>query len=180
MNALSYLQYGKALYRTALRLKKDQLVFEQLDKLVEAFESKELTLLMHQISSIESIKAEEVLRKAFSGKIDDMIVNLLILLARKRKLSLLKKVYQAYKETFYRATGKQEVILRTARKLSEGETKKYEKLFHDKNENVLVRFETNPDLLSGVQIYERGYITDYSLKNYLETFKKQLLELEAF
>lgn len=174
----SHLKFGKALYTVAAEAKVEDKVLDDMESLAHAFGNEGLRKLMVDVSYLAASAQEKVLNVTFHGKIQEITMNLLILMARGKKISLVPQVAEIYRKTYHEMKGIQAVTIRSARKLAPEETQKLMKSLEEKMKKSLdVRFEEDPSLIGGVQIFEGSKLSDYSVKNYLETLKKQLLSL---
>jgi F-type H+-transporting ATPase subunit delta len=172
----SHLKYGKALYNAAKNAQVEDKVLNDMEELTHAFSNEVLRKLMISVGYIATSAQEKVLNATFHGKIQDITMNLLILMAQAKKISLMPQVAEIYRKIFHEMKGIQAVTIRSARKLAPEETQKLMKSLEEKMAKSLdVRFEEDPSLIGGVQIFEGSKLSDYSVKNYLETLKKHLL-----
>ncbi len=172
----SHFKYAEALLRVALRSNVDEQVLHDLGMLNEGFKDANFRLKLREISFLKKADQEKVLRNAFDGNVGKLTVNLLILLSAAKKTTLLPKIYKAYGALQHQKKGIGQVIIRTARPLSENEKSTLiERLIQKRDKKVSVEFETDAKLIGGAQVYEKGFMTDYSVKNYLEVLKKSLL-----
>jgi len=174
----SHLKYGKALYRVAQELKIEDKVLDDLEALAKSFENAELKKLVNEVSYLEGSLQEKALNATFHGKVQSVTMNLLVMLARAKKLFIVPAITEVYRKMYHEMKDIKSVVVRSARKLAPEETQKLMKSLEDKMKKGLdVRFEEDPSLIGGVQIFEGSRLTDYSVKNYLETLKKHLLSL---
>lgn len=172
----SHLKYAKALYKIASEAGADQRVLEDLRGLTLLMKDADFASLIKRIAYMEASKLEAALKQTLHGKLHELTMNLVMLLARARKLGILSRVYDTYSRLYHEAKNIQELWVKTARPLSGGELSSLiEKLQKVLNKPVSVELEVQKDLIGGVQIFERGYLTDYSVKNYLEMMRKHLL-----
>lgn len=154
----------------------DEQILHDLKALAELFSHKGFKKLLEDLSSMPDEVKEKVLEQTFGGKVHPFTVNLLKLLAVKKRLALVPKVYENYSKLYHEAKGIAEVVVRTARTLSKDEEHSiHKKLEEQRKQKVAIRFEEKPALIGGVQIYERGYLTDYSIQHQLADLKKHLL-----
>lgn len=178
MASNSHLIYGKALHRVTFKKGVEDAVLKDLEELAVIFQEKRFKELLHLASGMEKVKLDTVIVNTFEKKVEEITLNLLRTLAGARKLALLPKIYDAYRRLYFAAKGIQEIVLASAHKLNkEQENELVEKLQSKKGKAISVRFKENPDLIGGIQIYEQGYLTDYSVKNYLAELKKKLLHI---
>ena len=172
----SHFRYAEALMKASKKLGIGAQVLADLKSLDGCFKDNDFLVKIKDISYLRKEDQEKILRGTFEGKVQIMTLNLLSLLARSRKLNLLPRIYSIFAKYYFHEKGIDQVTIRTARKLSGDEQSKLvEKLLEQKDKAVNVEFETDPKLIAGLQIFQKGFLTDLSVKNYLETLKKQLL-----
>jgi F-type H+-transporting ATPase subunit delta len=173
----SHIKYARALHKVALQAGVEQRVLHDLENLSLLFANPKFSTEISKIAFLQKNKLEKVLKETFKGALAELTLNLLILLARARKLVLLPRVYDAYTKLYHEHKHVEELKICTARKLSAEEEQLYiDKLQQKLDKPISVKFIANPALIGGIQIYSKGYVTDYSVKNYLERLKKHLLE----
>lgn len=172
----AHFRYAEALIRTAKKLNADEALLHDLKSLSECFKDPEFKTVFKGLSYLKKDQMEAVIKETFREKVQPITMNLIILLARSRKLMLLPKIYAVYSRYYFHGKGIEQITIRTARKLSgDEESRLVEKLIQKNDKKVHVEFESDPSLIAGTQVLQKGFITDYSVKNYLETLKKQLL-----
>jgi F-type H+-transporting ATPase subunit delta len=173
----SHLKYAKALSRVAARNDAAERVLGDLESLVRIFRDEQIKKLLKKIAYMERSALWELFGKVFGERVDPSVTNLLVMLAGRRKLGMLPKIFEAFSKTFHEEKGIREVTVCTARKLdSEEELSVISKLQDKYDMPVTARFRHNASLIGGLQIYERGYVTDFSIKGHLENLKKTLME----
>lgn len=172
-----YLQYGKALYEAAVKQNAEEDVLNSLREIIRLSEQREFAEIMGKISILPFEQLKKIVKTEFEGKIHPLTLNLLILLIKNKHFRLISKIFSAYKKAYYRAKDIVEVTVRAARACDES-TKKLitDNLQRQLQKNLRFRFEEDNSLIGGLQIYERGYVVDYSIKHYLESLQKYLLQ----
>lgn len=172
----SHFRYAQAIIRTASKMAVDEFVLEDLRQLNECFKDSDFRKAMKSLQTVKKADLEKVIGATFDGKIQKITMNMLILLARSNKLELVPSIYKLYSKYFHHAKGIEMFTVRTARKLSEDEQSVITgKLMQKRDRPASVEFEVDPKLIAGMQIMEKGFLTDYSAKSYLENLKKKLL-----
>ena len=172
-----HLQYGKALYEAAAKNNAEENVLDSLRDIVRLSKQHEFAELIAEIASIPFEQLKKILKMEFEGKIHPLVLNLLILLVKNKHFRLISKVSEAYKKAYYRAKDIIEVTVRSAKTCNES-TKRLitNTLEQQLQKNLRFLFEEDSSLIGGLQIYERGYVVDYSIKHYLESLQKYLLQ----
>jgi len=172
----SHLKYARALLNTAKKADAEEQVMKDLSQLNSCFRDEQFKVTLKKIAYLEKSRLQKMLEGAFQGKLHRISLNLLVLLARARKLPMLPQVFDAYAQAFHQAKGIHEYTVRTARKLTnDEEVAMIDRLQNKIDKPVHVTFEHNAGLIGGMQIFERGHVTDYSIQNYLQMMKKQML-----
>lgn len=172
----SHLKYAKALYRVAEKNSAAEVVLKDLEALSRLFKHKGFADLIKKINAGNNANLPKILTGIFGDKVNMYTLNLLLLLAKNRKLTLAPYIVEAYRQLYHETKKIKDLRILTARKLDHEEEKNITKSLEAKiGSKVSVRYEENPDLIGGMQIFEQGYLTDYSVRNYLEMMRKSLL-----
>lgn len=171
-----HITYAQALYKVAAAHDKAEEVLADLANLAQLLKDQNLRELLQQMMYLEASVKEKVLDHVFKNKLQVFTLNLLKILARRKRILLLSKIVQAYRHTFHEQKGIVDMKLRTARKLSSEEEQNFiETLRAKKDQPVNIQFEADASLIGGIQIYEKGSLMDMSVKNYLENLRRHLL-----
>lgn len=170
-----HLKFAKNLYKLAEKNNQTAKFFEEITYLKQlANESKFLETLDNLgLSEVSVIK--EVLVKVLGQNYSDGIVNMLVLLTANHQLKLIPSIQSVFQKLYFEAEGISDLLICTSRELSVKEQETLVKELRDKKKKIHVEFVVNPDLIGGMQIYDNGKLTDFSLKNQLENLRRQLL-----
>lgn len=171
-----HIKVGKSLLKTAQSRGADDKVAADMEGLQNLLKDKNLKALLQTVSYLSEEDAQKVLHATFHGKIHELTLKLLVLLANQKALKYVGKIADVYRRNYHAAKGIKEITIRTARQFSPQEQLAFvEKLSAKRKHAVTVKFETDASLVAGAQVYEDSYLTDYSVKNYLECLQKHLL-----
>ncbi len=171
-----YLKYGKTLYDVAAKHQSEAAVLQDLENLAALLHDKKFQSLMLNTSFLPAEEFRKVITSTFEGKIDKHVMNLLVILAKEKRLKFLPKINNVYRKEYHAAKGIMDLTVRTAIKLDpQGVSTVIKKLEDQYKKPVSVRFEIDETLIGGIQIYEKGYLTDFSIKNYLKTLHDHLM-----
>jgi len=172
----AHFKYAEALIRTAKKLAADEAVLNDLKSLSECFKDSDFRQKMKDVCYLKKEEMEKVLRATFAESLNKISINLLVLLSQSKKVELLPRIYEVYAKYYCHGKGITQLKVRTARKLTtDEEVKLIEQLMQKIDRKVHVEFEHDPKLIAGIQVFQQGYMTDYSVRNYLESLKKALL-----
>lgn len=172
----AHFKYAEALIKTAKKSDADEAVLNDLKSLNDCFKDPGFRQKMKDVCHLKKEDMVEVMRATFAEILNKISINLLILLGRGKKIELLPRIYEVYARYYFHGKGITQLKVRTARKLTaDEEGKLIEQLIQSGDKKVHVDFEQDPKLIAGIQVFQQGYMTDYSVRNYLETLKKQLI-----
>lgn len=173
----SHLKYARALYRVATGSGVEERVLEDLEDLSSLLKSRSFAELINKIMYMEGTKLSQLLTSVFKGKIQKVTLNCLIVLALSKKLGIVPRVAVAYRQMYHSEKNIPDLLIRSARKLDKEEESKLKDGLQKKyGKPVAVRFEESSELIGGMQIYENGTVTDYSMQNYLSTLRQHLMK----
>lgn len=167
-------EYAKALFELTEELGTTEAVRDDVITARSAFsENSEYARLL----DTPALKKEErmaLIDRAFSS-LDEMLVNLIKIVAEARQCFAIDKIFSAYLEKYDLSRGIERVTAITARAMS-GEqiaamTEKLEKIT---GSTVVIKNEVDPEILGGVKLRYMGRQLDGSLKNRLDGFERKL------
>ena len=171
-----HIKVGKELLKTAQARGVDDKIAADMESLQNLLKDKNLRVLLQTVCYLPEADAQKVLHATFNGKVQEITLKLLGLLANQKSLKYIGKIAEVYRRNYHQAKGIKEITIRTARQFSPQEQLAFvEKLSKKKSGQLTVKFETDASLIAGAQVYEDSYLTDYSVKNYLECLQKHLL-----
>lgn len=124
---------------------------------------------------IDRDEKQRVLREAFQGKVDEIALNTLLLLVRKRREALLAAILAEYRSLQLSARGAERLRLTSARELEEGEVdallaqlqRQYGKLFE-------VTRVVDPSVIGGVRILMGDRRIDATIAGRLDALAREL------
>lgn len=170
-----HIKVGQSLLRTAVQGKVEDKVAADMESLSALMKDGTFKILIQSVGFMAPDAAQKVLHATFHGKVNDVTQRLLVALAVQKAFKYLPKIAMVYRKAYHDLKGIHEITIRTAREFSPQEQLSFVKKIQDKRKHpVTVKFEVDPNLVAGAQIYEDSYLTDYSIKYYLETLKKHL------
>lgn len=174
-DAYFHIKVAKTLLNTATLHKVEDKVAADMEGLADLMRHRDCKVLLQSVTYMAQEAAEKVLHATFHGKVNDLTLKLLYALASQKAIKYLGKIAEIYRKHYHQAKGIKEITIRTAREFSPQEQLSFVKKLQDKKKHpVTVKFEVDQALVAGAQIYENSYVTDYSVKNYLETLQKHL------
>ena len=148
---------------------------EELGFIGEYFRSDPDLHTFFESPRIERAVKRAVLRKAFDGRLNDLIVCFLELLVEKSRQFYLQEIIEAYVELYDEETGRAGVQLLTARPLDSGKAA----ALRDRLSGILKRevhldTEVDPGLIGGIVLHVGDTVVDGSIKRKLDELSKKM------
>jgi F-type H+-transporting ATPase subunit delta len=170
--------YGQALLDAATKQHKADEVLEEYRDLVEsALEPNPQLAAFFANKTINKENKAELLRKAFAGRVSDLLANFLQVLNEHERLELLGPILQAYVELNNERARRVVVEVRSAVPLLDHQR---ERLANELRQSLrlepVLDARVDPDLLGGLVVRVGDWLYDASVKNRLETLRNQLNE----
>jgi len=170
-----HIKVAQSLLKTATSQKIEDKVAADMEGLMTLMKNPQFKVLFQNVALLTPQGSEKVLKATFHGKLQDLTLQVLVLLAQQQALKYVGKIAQVYRKNYHEMKGIKEITIRTAREFSPQEQLAFvQKIQGKKSNSITVKFEVDESLIAGAQIYEGSYLTDYSVRNYLDTLKKHL------
>lgn len=142
---------------------------EDLQFLSELFERETEFTTFFESPRIERAVKRDLLRKAFDGRLHDLVVSFLELLVEKSRQYHLQDIIKAYSESYDEKTGRLGVRLTSARPMEEGATRALvQQLSGILGKEVHLDTEVDPALLGGIVLHVGDTVVDGSLRRRLD------------
>ena len=168
--------YAKALLGAAENAGNTEAVLEELESLVAD--------VMAQVPSLEGIltspripleEKESILDRAFQGKLSNVLLVFLKVVARRGRFDCLRAIAQAAREQFNELRGRVQVQVRSAEAL-DGAAQELvaSQLRSALGRDVDLRLDVDPDLIAGLVIRVGDTVYDGSVANRLQRLRRSL------
>ena len=168
--------YAKAWLDASFCSQKQEDVYKEVLVLSDSVE-KNADLWQKIMMPLDDDKVEVV--KAISQKIKltNITSNTLILMAENQRLEYLPLVLKSWQKQYYEKQSIVEVDVETVVPLTATQNKKLIKVLEGKlNQQVKVNYIINKDILGGLKVSYKSFIIDDTIRNKLDTIKKQMLK----
>lgn len=169
-----HLKLAKALYLLAQKQQKVTDFQAELGQLTGLFSDKDAFQALERLGSADQPKVSESLNKVFGQQLSPAIINFLTLLTCSHQLALLPSVKAAYQKYHFEDAGISDFQICTSRELTDAEKDEMIESIRT-TKKAHLHFSVDKSLVGGVQIYENGLLTDFSVKNQLEHLRRALL-----
>ena len=169
-------RYAESLFDLA---KEENKVTQYLDdiKLVgEVLDSDPQIVQFFNHVLIENDKKIQLLDQSFKGNVDQYVLNFLKLLVQSRRIRYIDDIVKSYIKLSNQYLGIEEGMIYTPYELTDQQIQDIEKAISQKeNKKVTLKVSIDPSLLGGIKVQISNRIYDGTIKNKVETLKKELL-----
>lgn len=168
-------RYALSLYEIASDEKKEKAYLDELSVACQAFGREPDFVKMLTTPSIAFKDKQNVLRAVFEGRIETNLLNFLMLITEKGRLSLIHSMREAYQEQYYLANGIVEVRVITARPMSAALTEKLKaKMSAVTGRRVVLEALVDKSILGGIVVNIGNEQFDASLRTRLDEIAARL------
>lgn len=172
-------RYAQALIDTMTDLNQiDKLHHETnyVSQIIEKDESLRKILLSPRV--IPSVK-KDIIKKAFEGSISNILMNLIFLMIDKRRENLIVDVFKRFDQLAEEIRGVEAGTVITAIPMSDDDFQLLqEKVQKFSKRRITLQREIDPSIIGGVILWLGNHVIDGSVKNRLETIRRNLTELK--
>lgn len=172
--------YATALFDVAQEAGKEQEYFQELQDLDGIFSAHKdlMTVLKSPVFSKEEKK--RMLTEIFAGKVSEYMMNFLKVLVDKDRIGLFDHITQTYKKLLHQKNNIEEVTAITAVAMTaQMQDALAQKLKQSMGKEILLHNKVDESILGGVLLKIGNEQIDGSVKNRLETIKRELSSMIA-
>lgn len=179
-NSTTALVYAQSLLDLAKERNVAEPIGEDLKAIAEGIETDAAFKLFIVDPSISTEKRAAALKKAFAGKVDQLLLNFLGVLNVKGRLPMLAAISDAYQTLLDEMFGKIEVDVTVAQRLSPDELSLVQqKVSQALGKSAVVHQYVDESIIGGLVLRVQDRLIDASVKYQLQAIKEQLLAARA-
>jgi F-type H+-transporting ATPase subunit delta len=174
--------YAEALLGAADKRQQTQEVLEQLEDLVSNVLARDSAFALFLASAvINRDHKREVLRRAFEGKVNDILFRFLLVLNDHARLGILREVAVLMRDLYERRAGRMHVEVTAAMPLADDQQERLRQELRDKfRREPVLSARVDPDLLGGLVVKVDDWVYDGSVRARLERIRNQLIERGSY
>jgi F-type H+-transporting ATPase subunit delta len=174
--------YAEALLAAADKRQQTQEVLEQLEELVRDVLARDSAFSLFLASAVLSREHKtEALRRAFEGKVNDVLYRFLLVLNDHDRLDILRETAVLMRDLYERRAGRMHVEVTSAIPLDDGQRERLYRELRDKfNREPIVHARIDPELLGGLMVKVDDWVYDASVRARLERIRNQLIEKGSY
>jgi F-type H+-transporting ATPase subunit delta len=170
--------YAEALLAAADKRQQTQEVLEQLEELVREVLARDSAFVLFLASAVVGRDHKrETLRRAFEGKVNEVLYHFLLVLNDHDRLDIIREVAVLMRDIYERRAGRMHVEVRSAIALDDEQRERLRRELRDKfHREPILSVRVDPELLGGVVVKVDDWVYDGSVRARLERIRNQLIE----
>lgn len=173
-------RYALSLYEVAKDSGQEKAYLDELTAVRDVFAREPAFLKVLTTPSIAFEEKKTILQNVFGGRIEQYLLNFLMLTTEKGRIGLISDMCDAYKEQYYFENGIVEVLATTAKPISETlQAKLKAKMETLTGKKVILLLKVDEGLLGGIVVKVNNKQFDTSLRTRLSELAVQLTKTIA-
>jgi F-type H+-transporting ATPase subunit delta len=174
--------YAEALLAAADKRQQTTEVLEELEFLVHDLAARDPAIRAYFAGAvIGRERKRDALRRAFEGKVNDLLYNFLLVLNDHNRLGILRAVAVALRDMYERRAGRMHVTVNAATPLADDQQERLRQELRDKfGREPILSVRVDPDLLGGLVVRVDDWVYDGSVRARLERIQNQLIERSSY
>ncbi len=170
--------YAESLLAAADKRQQTQEVLEQLEELVREVLARDPAFALFLASAVVSRDHKrETLRRAFEGKVNEVLYHFLLVLNDHDRLDIIREVSVLMRDIYERRAGRMHVEVKSAIALDDEQRERLRRELRDKfHREPILSVRVDPELLGGLVVKVDDWVYDGSVRARLERLRNQLIE----
>lgn len=167
-------KYSLALSDISVENKKEKVYVDDLKNVLEVFNnSEELRKCLYSFNIPMTIK-KNIVQDIFLDKIDEVVLNFLILLIKNNRLQLLQRIYNDFEHINYSKINVLKITIISADTLDEKTVTSIKEKFKTmyKANDIVADLAIDKSLIGGIKVIFNDKVIDDSIKHKLHKLKK--------
>jgi F-type H+-transporting ATPase subunit delta len=173
-------KYSSALFQLAAERNMIDIAWEQFGSLGEYLKGDDTFLDFMSAPQIPDLQKEELVKKAFAGKLENKFFDFLMVLVRKRRIGYLPEIIDEFDRLVRADKGIARATCLTVSKITEDERQELIKKLAEKT-SLKIELEEKIDrsILGGIIVILHNRIIDGSVRYGLDQLKNRLLKVKV-
>lgn len=171
-------RYALALYEVAEKEGKVEEYLEDLKEIIKLTKENDEFLEIIKHPQIPTPKKIQIIKNIFKGRIDDKLLNFIIVLVKKDRMLFIEEKYREMVKIYLQRHNTIVAYVKTAIRLNGDQrrllTQKLEKRY---NKMVILREEIDESVIAGVYLRIDDDVIDYTIKSKFEEIRAVVVDL---
>ncbi|NPA33429.1 MAG: ATP synthase F1 subunit delta [Chlorobi bacterium] len=163
-------RYAAALFQLALEFNKEDRIYNQLKELSQLFSENKDIKFFFKTPFIEPYEKAKLIKRAFKGKVDELLLRFLLLLARKNRVIFLDSIARQYEKIYFKHKGIKDVDVIVPTELDDRAINVIAEAIkkHFNAKEVVVKQKVEESIIGGVIIRSEEGQIDLSVRKQLQ------------
>jgi F-type H+-transporting ATPase subunit delta len=174
--------YAEALFDAADKRQQTAEVLEQLEELVREVLNRDSAFALFLATAVVGRDHKrEALRRAFEGKINEILYNFLLVLNDHDRLGVIREIALTLRDLYEQRAGRMKVEVRSAAPLADDQQERLRQELRAKfGREPTLTVQVDPSLLGGLVVRVDDWVYDGSVRARLERIRTQLIERSSY
>jgi F-type H+-transporting ATPase subunit delta len=170
--------YAEALLNAAGKASREAELLQELEGLVGEVFARDPALEIFLASpAVTRHQKAEVLHKALAGRVDELLLNFLMVLNEHDRLGALRAVAAVYRELYDERSGRIKVNVTSAVPLTDEQQDRLRSRLREQfHREPVLHTRLDPDLLGGLVVQVGDWVWDASVRTQLAEIRDQIIE----
>lgn len=175
MTVLLEKTYADALFQLSVEENAVEETYQELMFISQIFSENTDYIKMLSLPTVNVQDKFKSLSEVFSGRISTLVYNFLMILVDKNRISLIYKIADAFKNTYYEKNGILEVIATTSKPLNSTlKEKLINKLEAISSKKIILIEKVDSSILGGIVLSYKNTQIDASVKSRIDNMRAQI------
>ncbi|GAB1372526.1 ATP synthase F1 subunit delta [Candidatus Kapaibacterium sp.] len=171
------LRYARAVFDTAKKTGFVDTVYNDFNIISSYFKVSRDLIVFLKSPVIQGWKKKQLLKELFSGKINELTFNFIILVTEKQRENFLPDIIAVYERLYFKEKNIVKAEITTSRELDENMKLKIKNELESKLiKTIIPSFKIDADLKGGITIRVDDWVYDASVRNQLIQLRNTLIE----
>ncbi|MCQ2280351.1 MAG: ATP synthase F1 subunit delta [Bacteroidales bacterium] len=157
-------RYATALYAFALEQKNEETVFNDMQLLTQVFrENRDLRVIIES-PIMPAEKKEAIFHALFQGKVNEITLQFLLLIIKKRREPALTDIFENYVQCYYRNHNIKIAKITTATEMDEKLMAEIKAILEEQTHSTIILNQVvNPKIIGGIILHVDDFLFDASI-----------------
>lgn len=168
-------RYARAIFQLAQEENREDTLGQEVDHFLNAYSNASLKMVLNNPSFSMQSRKNVTVQVAKSIKLTPLLIRFLSLLVERDRMAYLPSIAIHYRRYLDEAKGRVQARVVAATPLGEATMERLRKVLQTiREKNVILKEETDPELIGGVLIEMEGKVYDGSIRTQLERMKESI------
>lgn len=167
-------RYAAALYDFAAGQKLEDAIFEDMQLLSTVFHENRQLCVVIESPVMPADKKENIIHAIFDGKVNDVTMQFLLLILKKRREPALAGIFDSYVQYYYQSHNIKVATVTTAVELDAELSASIKQLLEEETHaSIILREVVNPKIIGGLILHVDDFLFDASIIGHINKLRAE-------